>query len=152
MENAPSGHPKCTSLDAVILAQAEPKRSFDVYIHLPARLVETRQTHYDQVIHLLTAIVHDLAPVYRGIKTSKKGRRNGDPSKQDGDETAVMGRRRNKDILAQLQQPFDVVHCPSLRGDIPMLECEQIVRLSDSGKVNIKAFSQLVRVRYPVIR
>ena len=109
---------------------------FDAYLPTPCRLPETRYTTYDQVVHLLTAIVHDLSPIYTALTT--------DPSRLEEDENFDFpGARPRKGVLAVCHLPMDIVHCPSLRGDIPQLECEQIVRLSDSGKVNIKAASEL---------
>ncbi|ORX39559.1 hypothetical protein BD324DRAFT_614152 [Kockovaella imperatae] len=115
------------------------KHKTDAYIPVPWRLPETRHTTFDQIVHLLTAIVHDLSPLYTPVTA--------DPSRldlsEDMDDSLASVRRPRKGVLALCHLPIDIVHCPSLRGDTPQLEGEQIVRLSDSGKVSIKAASRL---------
>ena len=151
-------------------SESDTLRRYDAYLPVPARMPETRHTTYDQVVHLLTAIVHDLTPLYARVTADpnlldvhedilpdsspgsraspRRSRSTNDILLEEnglGPRITTLTQRRptSKGVIALCHRTIDVVHCPSLRGDIPQLECEQIVRLSDSGKVSVKAASHL---------
>ena len=61
-------------------------------------------------------------------------------------DPASLHVNKHHDILASCSQIYEVARCPTSQGDVPMLEWAESLRLADSGKVNVKASSDLVSV------
>jgi hypothetical protein len=139
---------------------------FECSMPIPPRLPETRQTHYDQIIHLLTATVHDLAPNYIDHHVhSTRSRLRASSSASTTSLSDVNGRlssmpeedyprictkeietvtTKEPDVVATSKKVFEVIHCSNSHGEVPSLDCEQTLRLSDSGKAKVKLHSDLV--------
>ncbi|ORY23918.1 hypothetical protein BCR39DRAFT_340091 [Naematelia encephala] len=158
------------------------RQRFECSLSLPHGIPETRKTHYDHVVHIISAVVHDIAPNYHTPSSPAPGRPRSSsyapptpstatrPRRRTGESSAPLSRlpivhetstalidededllselferhRRTPGILASCKKTFEIVHCLSPQGDIPVLDHGQVLRLSDSGRVNIRACSDLL--------
>jgi len=164
------GSQRCVAMRRVRHRNTEAR--FECTLPLPKRLPESRQTHYDQLIHLVTATVHDLSPSYRSHRTHFS-RPPGRSRASSTASVASLGRKSNAEVselrtvpeeedhriraeeleevkikaldaIAVCKKLFEVAYCPTPPGEVPTLDGVQSVRLEDSGLVKAKLESDLV--------